>query len=242
MARLSFLFLAVAFGPTLLAQKLDHDIRTGNAAYEKGDTKDAIHSYSKAATDERGLFNLGNAYYRQDSFPASQQAFENAAAMAKGNAAQARAYHNLGNTWMKQGKYEEAANAYKEALKRVPNDNDTRYNLAYAQAKLEQKKQQQNKDNKDQNKQGQNKKDQPQQGKSDQNKDQKDKQDQQQKPQDQQQKDEDKQQQQQQQDRIDPQDAQRMLDAAEQAEKGVQDKVREKLHAGKPKPPTGKDW
>jgi len=241
MARLSFLLLAVAFGPALHAQLLDRDIRKGNTAYAKGDTKEAIESYAKAATDERGLFNLGNAYYRQDSFPASQRAFENAAAMAKGNAAQARAYHNLGNSWMQQGKYEEAANAYKEALKRDPNDNDTRYNLAYAQKKLEQQKQQQNKDGKDQNKQGQNKQDQQQQGKNGQNKDQKDKQDQQQQPQDQQKKDQEKQQQQQQ-DRIDPQDAKRMLDAAEQAEKDVQDKVREKLHAGKPKPPTGKDW
>jgi tetratricopeptide (TPR) repeat protein len=240
MARLSFLLLAVALGPVLHAQKLDRDIRKGNAAYEKGDTKAAIQSYSKAATDERGRFNLGNAYYRQDSFPASQQAFENAAAMAKGNAAQARAYHNLGNAWMKQGKYEEAVNAYKEALKRIPTDNDTRYNLAYAQKKLEQKKQQgKNPDNKDRNKQGQNKQDQQQQGRND--KDRKDEQDQQQ-PQDQQRKDQDKQQQQPQQDRIDPQDAKRMLDAAEQAEKGVQDKVREKLHTGKPKPPTGKDW
>jgi tetratricopeptide (TPR) repeat protein len=232
MARLSLLLLAVAFGPALLAQKLDREIRKGNAAYEKGDMKDAIRSYSKAATDERGLFNLGNAYYRQDSFPASQQAFENAASMAKGNAAQARAYHNLGNTWMQQGKYEEAVNAYKEALKREPNDNDTRYNLAYAQKKLEQQKQQQNKGDKDRNKQGQDQKDQ-QQGKSGQDQDQKDKQDQQQQQ---------GKQQQQQQDRIDPQDAQRMLDAAEQAEKGVQDKVREKLRTGKPKPPTGKDW
>ena len=239
-ARPSILLLAVALGPALHAQKLDHDIRKGNAAYTKGDTKDAIEAYSKAATDERGLFNLGNAYYRQDSFPASQMAFENAAAMAKGNAAQARAYHNLGNSWMQQGKYEEAVNAYKEALKRDPNDSDTRYNLAYAQKKLEQKKQQQNKDNKDQNKQGQNKQDQQQQGKNGQNKDQKDQQQQQQ--QDQQKKDQDKQQQQQQQDRIDPQDAQRMLDAAGQAEKGVQDKVRQKLHPEKPKAPTDKDW
>jgi tetratricopeptide (TPR) repeat protein len=236
MARLTFILLALGITPVLCAQDAERAIREGNAAYGRGDTRGAVRSYSKASKDERGMFNLGNAFYRQDSFPASQQAFENAASMAKGTDAQARAYHNLGNTWMRQGKFEEAVNAYKEALKRQPNDNDTRYNLAYAQKKLELKKQQQqNKDNKDRNKQGQSQKDQQQDKNGQEKKDKKDQQPQQ----DQQKKD---QQQQQQRDRIDPQDAQRMLDAAQQAEKGVQDKVRAKLHAVKPKEPTGKDW
>lgn len=45
-------------------------------------------------------------------------------------------------------KIQEAIDAYKTALKNKPEDNDTRYNLVYAQMLLK-KQQQENKDNKD---------------------------------------------------------------------------------------------
>ena len=77
----------------------------------------------------------------------------------------AAAYHNTGNALLSDKKIEESINAYKMALKNNPKDNDTRYNLAYAQMML--KKQQQNQDkNKDKNK------DQKQDQKEDQKKDQ----------------------------------------------------------------------
>ena len=150
MARMTLILIAVTCSCGLQAQEVDRSLRKGNSAYEKGDLKDAVTNYSGAAKDERGMFNLGNAYYRQDSTALAQRTYENAASMAKGAPAQARAYHNLGNSWMRQGNYQEAANAYKEALKRTPDDDDTRYNLAYAQKKLAQQQQQQQ--NKDQNK------------------------------------------------------------------------------------------
>ena len=238
MARLTFILLALACACGLRAQEVDRSLRKGNSAYEKGDLKNAITDYSGAAKDERGMFNLGNAYYRQDSVALAQRTYENAASMAKGAPAQARAYHNLGNSWMRQGKYQEAVNAYKEALKRTPGDGDTRYNLAYAQKKLAQQQQQQKKDqNKDQKDQGDQKQD--QQNKDQQDKDQQKKDDQQKdgQPKD----DQDKKQQPPQQQRIDPQDAQRMLDAAQQQEKEVQDKVR-RIMQPKPAAPTDKDW
>ena len=51
--------------------------------------------------------------------------------------------HNMGNTLMKSNQYKEAVDAYKESLRINPQDQDTRYNLAYALEKL--KQQQQNK-------------------------------------------------------------------------------------------------
>ena len=220
------------------AQEADRSIRKGNNDYAKGDLNGAIDAYSHAGEDPRALFNLGNAHYRQDSAAAAQRTFENAASIAKGPQAQARAYHNLGNSWMKQQNFQEAINAYKEALKRSPNDADTRYNLAYAQKKLAQQQQQQqqqqqggqdNKDQKDQDKQDQKGKDQQDKGQQDKN--------------DPQQGDQPKEQQQEQQrqERIDPQDAKRMLDAAQQQEQDVQDKVRQ-LMQPKPATPPEKDW
>ena len=152
MERLSLILLALATACTLHAQEVDRALRKGNTDYKKGDLEGAIDAYSKAEKDERGMFNLGNAYYRQDSIADALRSYENAASMAKGAEAQARAYHNLGNSWMKQDKYQEAINAYKEALKRVPMDEDTRYNLAFAQKKLAQEQQQQKQKQKDNDK------------------------------------------------------------------------------------------
>lgn len=227
MVRLIALSILFNGACSLHAQEADRAIRKGNTALEKGDAAAATRAYEQAAKDERGVFNLGNAWYGQDSLARAQQAYESAAAMAKGDQAQARAYHNLGNAQLRQRKFQEAVNAYKEALKRSPTDADTRYNLAFAQKMLEQQQKQKKGEGKDQNK-DQDKKKQDQQPKDPQNKEGQDK-------------DKEAQEQPQPKDRIDPQDAKRMLDAAQQQEKNVQDEVRRKLQP-KPIAPTDKDW
>lgn len=244
------LLLALILSSTLLAgQEADRLLRKGNAEYKRGDLQDAADTYSKVE-DERGTFNLGNAYYRQDSANLARRTFENAASMAKEPATQARAFHNLGNSWMKEGNYREAMAAYKEALKRVPADEDTRYNLAYAQQMLKKQEEQQKGQGDDEQKDKQEKQDQQdkQDNQDQQNKDQQDQEQDQgnedegdekqpeQKQEEQQQKPQPDQQQ-----RIDPQDAMRMLDAAQQQEKDVQGKVREMMQP-KPAKPAEKDW
>lgn len=240
MERLTLILLALATACTLHAQEVDRALRKGNTDYKKGDLEGAIDAYSKAEKDERGMFNLGNAYYRQDSIADALRSYENAASMAKGAEAQARAYHNLGNSWMKQDKYQEAINAYKEALKRVPMDEDTRYNLAFAQKKLAQEQQQQKQKQKDNDKDKN--KDQDKQDKQDKKEEQDKDQDQQDRDQKKnEEKQDEKKQEQKQQERIDPQDAKRMLEAAQQKEQDVQEKVREMMQP-KPSKPTEKDW
>ena len=49
--------------------------------------------------------------------------------------------HNLGNSLLKENKIDLAIEAYKTSLRINPNDEDTRYNLAYAQ-KMKQQQQQ----------------------------------------------------------------------------------------------------
>lgn len=238
MERLIALTLLLWAGMQAHAQQVDEAIRQGNAAYQKGDNPKAVEEYLKAEGDERALFNMGNAWYREDSLADAQRAFENAIAEASTPERQARAYHNLGNTRMKQGQYQEAITAYKEALKRTPTDEDTRYNLAYAQKMLAQQEQQQ---------QDQGDQDQDQdQGKDDQQGNQEEQQDQDETG-DQQDRDQDergKEQQQQppsQQPHINPRDAERMLDAAQQQEQEVQDQVRRMMQPNPTTPPE-KDW
>jgi len=62
----------------------------------------------------------------------------------------AQAWYNMGNVFMQDKKYAESIDAYKNALRRNPKDDEARYNLRLAQLLL--KKQQQDQKNQDQNK------------------------------------------------------------------------------------------
>src|SRR5690606_11598804 len=63
--------------------------------------------------------------------------FKQAATTATEKSEKHKAFHNLGNTYMNEKKYTEAVDAYKNALRNNPNDDETRYNLALAKDMLE---------------------------------------------------------------------------------------------------------
>jgi Ca-activated chloride channel family protein len=138
--------------------------RSGTKLFNNGNYTDAEASYRKALDKKNNFapatFNLGNAIYKQPNRKeeaASQ--FELASKILTDYKQRAYAFHNMGNSYMDAQKYKEAASAYKQALKINPNDQDTKYNLAYANEKLRAQNQNDNK-NKDQNKENQEKKDQ----------------------------------------------------------------------------------
>jgi Ca-activated chloride channel family protein len=120
-----------------------------------------------------------DALYRQGRYQEAGQEYIQAARIAESPIEQAQAFHNLGNTFMAQENYKQSVDAYKEALRRNPRDNDTRYNLAYALKKLQQQ-QQNNQDKENQDQQDQENQDQQQdQDQQDQKQDQQDQKDQQ---------------------------------------------------------------
>ena len=95
--------------------------------------------------------------YRQDKLEDAAKYYSGSAELIKDKEAKQNAYYNLGNSLLKGNKYEESVDAYKNALKLNPKDDQSRYNLSYALSKLRQQQQQQqqqkndkNKDNKDQ--------------------------------------------------------------------------------------------
>lgn len=133
-------------------------------ASAEADYRKAISLNPKSETAK---YNLGTAYYGKDLNAEAMLRFKQAAQTANTKAEKHKAFHNLGNTFMNAKKYQEAVEAYKNALRNNPNDDETRYNLALAKDMLEKNPPPpQDEDNKDQK----DKKDQ---------KDQKDKQDQQ---------------------------------------------------------------
>lgn len=110
---------------------------------------------SKSDKNAAAPFNLGNAYYNKETYSEAFGRFKQAGELAEAKPDKHKAFHNMGNVFMKRKEYEKAVEAYKEALRNNPKDEETRYNLALAKEMLkkeqdEQKQNDENKDNKDQ--------------------------------------------------------------------------------------------
>ena len=128
---------------------------------------------AKADTILAGKYDLANAIYKQKRINEAGELYLNAITMAKTKMQKAQVYHNLGNSYFQKGKLEEAIEAYKNALRNNPKDEETRYNLALAKELL--KKKNKNKKNDKKNDKNKDKKDKDKDKKDDKNKDKKDK-------------------------------------------------------------------
>lgn len=111
---------------------------------------------------DNGAFNLGNEYHLRGQNKEALFRFKQAARDATTYEHKHRAFHNLGNAFMKEKKYQEAVAAYKDALRNSPEDDESRYNLAVAQDLLD-KNPPPPDENKDDKKDQQDKQDQDQQ-------------------------------------------------------------------------------
>ena len=218
-------------------------IRQGNKQYKEGAYDESEILYRKALEKKEqsysGEFNLGDALYKQEKYSDAARDFSRLAENQKDPIKLSELYHNLGNSMLKANQLETSIEAYKEALRNNPADDETRHNLAYAQRMLQQQQQQQNQDqNQDQQNKDQN---QDQQNQDQQNQDQQNQDQQQQDQQQQDQQNQDQQQQDQQQPQISREDAQRMLQALQQDEQQLQEKLKkQKARATKVK--VLKDW
>lgn len=231
--------LFALFSVSLHAQSVNKLINKGNKLYEKQDYTDAEAEYKKALDKDQnssvGLFNLGNSMYQQKRFDDAFQQYENSVKRSKDKLSQSAGNYNMGNTFMENKDWQKSIPLFENALKLNPNDNEARYNLAYAQEMLK-KQNQQNQQNQNKNQQNKNnKQNNKNQNKNQQNKDNKD----QQNPQDKQ----DQQQQQHPQpmpSKLTKQEAENLLNAVAQQEKQLQDKL-DKNKKGVPVA-GGKDW
>ena len=149
----------------------DDDFVSAEMAYRK--------AISEQGTSVAGIYNLGNSYIKKGSFDEALYRLDQAAKAATSKNEKHKAYHNIGNVLMKNKKCKEAVEAYKNALRNDPTDNETRYNLGLAKICAEQQKDE-NKDDKNKDK----KDDKKDQDKKDDKGDDKDKKDQDQKDKD----------------------------------------------------------
>lgn len=128
--------------------------------------------------DQTAKYNLGNAYYEKEKNAEAMHRFLQSARTAKTKEDKHRAFHNLGNTFMNAENYQDAVEAYKSALRNNPKDDETRYNLALAKEMLEKNPPDPDDQNQDDQDQSQDQQDQDQDQDQDQGDDQDDNQDQ----------------------------------------------------------------
>ena len=208
-------------------------------------------SYRKALEQDPNSwdasFNLANAMASQGRMEEAARQYQALGAKTDvDKTKRAAAYHNLGNCLLQSENLQGAIDAYKNALRNNPNDLETKYNLAWAQDKMKQQQnenqqnQNQNKQDQDQQNQKQNQ-DQQQDQQQNQNQQQKDKQDQQSQDNQQQQPQQAQQQPEQNDEQMSKEDAMRILEALENDEKDVQEKV-QKQKAQPQRRRTQKDW
>jgi tetratricopeptide (TPR) repeat protein len=234
MKKILYIFILSLISISVSAQKESADVNSGNKLYKKGKFTEAEIAYRKGLLKNpksfEATYNLGNALFKQKKYPDALEQYNNALALKPSEKKKiAAAFHNTGNSLLMDKKVEKSIKAYEQALKSNPKDNDTRYNLAYAQELLKQQKQQQkqqNKDNKDQNKDKKDQQKKDQQKKDQQNKDKQQQQQQQQQPQ---------------QPKMSKENAQQILDALQQDEKNAQDKAK-KIPAARGTKKADKDW
>ncbi|MDQ3048715.1 MAG: tetratricopeptide repeat protein [Bacteroidota bacterium] len=208
------------------SQQEKKHVVTGNQHYESKKFEAAEKEYkaglNKNKNSYKSAFNLGDAYYKQEKYDEAAEQFQILTHRATSKDTLSKVYHNLGNALLKSKKYEASVNAYKNALKNNPSDEDSRYNLAYAQQML--KQQQQKKEDKKDNKKEKDKKEDKKEDKKDEKEKEKNE-NKEKKPN---------------QNNISKEDAQRLLDALQNDEKNIHDKLKK----GTPgvKVEIEKDW
>lgn len=224
---LLYSFLLVSFA--IQAQEKDKDLPKGNDSFADKKYADAEAEYriSESKTPKKSIasYNLGNAIYRQNQIGEAKYHYATALKNAKTRPEKHQAFHNMGNTFMKDKDYSNAVEAYKNALRNNPADEETRYNYALAKKMLKEnppkkddkKDKDKNKDKKEDKKDGDKNKD---------NQDNKDKNQGKSHPQP---------------GEISKQRLENLLDAVNNEEKKVQDKVNKQKVQANPKK-AEKDW
>ena len=253
-------FFLLAFvcgsGLTLAAQTMTENdyIRKGNELYADSLFEKAEIEYRRALDanplSADAMYNLGNALFNQipQSQDKGQEAMDQYAAAAKLETDKdrlAQIYHNLGTLMYMAQQYPQSVEAYKEAMRNNPHDNETRYNLAKAMHMCKpQERQQENQDqNQQQEQQQQQQQEQEQQQQEQQNQEQQQQEQQNQEQQNQEQQQQQQQQQQQAQqnkEQISKENAEQILNALMQDEKDIQEKQKKMMkQQGKT---LEKDW
>lgn len=150
---LATLLIAAPLGAA--AQKETNTIiGKGNKAYNKGAYDTAIIQYKKVTEKDPknavANYNMGNALYKNQQAEDAVAAYNQSIANAKTPQDKSQAFYNKGVVLQNNKKLPECIDAYKNALKLNPGDEEARLNLQKALQQQKQQQQQQKQDKKQQ--------------------------------------------------------------------------------------------
>lgn len=150
----------------IAAQNLTYQ---ANESVAKDNFVRAEAQYRKAIgsnpSNPTAAFNLGSSFYENQSYMEALSPLKKAASVVQDENEKHAVFHNMGNVFMKNKAYEKAVEAYKEALRNNPTDDQTRYNLALAKEMLKKEQQEKEKEKEDQKDKNESDKDQDQENK-----------------------------------------------------------------------------
>ena len=125
----------------------------GNADILNKNYTDAEVEYRKAiSTDKnqnKASHNLGNLLFENQNYDEAIQEYFKTQKNSEIDLEKHSAFHNLGNSYMKKKDYAQAVEAYKNALRNNSSDDETRYNYALAKKFLEGDKRQNSENSED---------------------------------------------------------------------------------------------
>jgi Tfp pilus assembly protein PilF len=133
-------------------KKANSYVYEGNSFMNNDNAVNAEMEYRKAISEQpsniAGAYNLGYSYYKNGDFDEALYRNQQAAKNATSKEDKHKAFHNIGNILMQNKLCKEAVEAFKNALRNDPTDDETRYNFALAKECAKQ----QEEENKDKNK------------------------------------------------------------------------------------------
>src|SRR5690554_6869844 len=226
------LLLLTAAASNTAAQEERPHVRRGVALLEQERFAEAEAEFRSALqlkpSSFEAAYNLGTALFRQEKYDEALQQLQATTPFANDDKQRlASLFHNLGNSYLFGQNIDQSIEAYKQALRHNPLDDETRYNLIAAM-KLKDEQEEQEEEQQDQQEQDQQEQEQQEQ------------QEQEQEQEQQEQEQQDQQQQQQESEGISRENAERLLQALEEDEK----ELLEKMNQNREKQPVRieKNW
>jgi len=147
---ISLLFLIVSYY-TYSQSDPNNLVFNGNKESVKKNYIEAEVEYRKAIskdkTTSKAAHNLGNILFENENYDEAIQEYFKTQKNSELNLEKHSAFHNLGNSYMKKKDYAQAIEAYKNALRNNSEDDETRYNYALAKKFLEGDKRQNSQNN-----------------------------------------------------------------------------------------------
>ena len=131
------------------AQDIQSEVQNARELFQRKSYDEAYKVYlniSKKLPKNHTYWNeMGQAAYKAKDYSKAAHYFINAQKKERKKQLKSDLNHNLGNAYYQQKEYSKAVDAYKQALRKNPQDEQTRYNLALAMKKSQKNKQNQNK-------------------------------------------------------------------------------------------------